>query len=90
MFEGTQETELIGSATMAVRGFKDLMVWEKSMDLVEQIYRLTSNFPKHETYGLSSQLQRAGVSIVANIAEGNGRDSTREFIHHLGQVGEER
>ena len=68
---------------MAVRGFKDLLVWQKSMDLIEQIYRLTQGFPKQETYGLSSQVQRAAVSVAANIAEGNGRDSTREYIHHL-------
>ena len=68
---------------MAVRGFKDLLVWQKSMDLIEQIYRLTQDFPKQETYGLSSQVQRAAVSIAANIAEGNGRDSTREYIHYL-------
>jgi four helix bundle protein len=68
---------------MAVRGFKDLVVWQKSMGLIEQIYRLTQGFPKQETYGLSSQVQRAAVSIAANIAEGNGRDSTREYIHHL-------
>jgi four helix bundle protein len=68
---------------MAVRGFKDLVVWQKSMDLVEKIYRLTQNFPKQETYGLSSQVQRAAVSVAANIAEGNRRDSTREYIHHL-------
>jgi four helix bundle protein len=68
---------------MAVRGFKDLVVWQKSMELIEHIYRLTTTFPKHETYGLSSQVQRAAVSVAANISEGNGRDSTREFIHHL-------
>jgi four helix bundle protein len=68
---------------MAVRGFKDLLVWQKSTDLIEQIYRITHCFPKQETYGLSSQVQRAAVSVAANIAEGNGRDSTREYIHHL-------
>jgi four helix bundle protein len=68
---------------MAVRGFKELIVWQKSMDLIEDVYRLTQTFPKHETYGLSSQMQRAAVSIAANIAEGNGRDSTKEYIHHL-------
>src|SRR5688500_5913276 len=68
---------------MAVRGFKGLVVWQKAMDLIEEIYRLTQGFPKQETYGLSSQLQRAAVSVAANIAEGNGRDSTKEYIHHL-------
>ena len=68
---------------MQVRSFKDLIVWQKSIDLVEEVYRLTRGFPKHELYGLVSQLQRAIVSVAANIAEGNGRDSTKEYIHHL-------
>jgi len=68
---------------MTVRGFKGLIVWQKSIDLIDEVYRLTRLFPKSETYGLSSQMQRASVSIAANIAEGNGRDSTKEYIHHL-------
>lgn len=68
---------------MSVRGFKDLLVWQKAMDLIEEVYRLTQTFPKQETYGLSTQIQRAAVSIAANIAEGNGRDSTKEYVHHL-------
>ena len=68
---------------MAIRSYKDLLVWQKSIELVDGIYRLTRAFPKSETYGLSSQIQRAAVSVAANIAEGSGRDSTKEFIHHL-------
>jgi four helix bundle protein len=68
---------------MAIRSYKDLLVWQKSIDLVDEIYRLTRRYPKSETYGLSSQMQRAAVSVAANIAEGSGRDSTKEFIHHL-------
>lgn len=68
---------------MGIRSFKDLIVWKKSIDLIDDIYRLTHQFPKSETYGLSSQVQRAAVSVAANIAEGNGRDSTKEYIHHL-------
>jgi len=68
---------------MTIRSYKDLMVWQKSIDLIDDIYRLCRSFPKSETYGLSSQLQRAAVSVAANIAEGSGRDSTKEFIHHL-------
>jgi four helix bundle protein len=68
---------------MAIRSYKDLQVWQKSIDLVDETYRLTRGFPKSETYGLSSQLQRAAVSVAANIAEGSGRESTKEFIHHL-------
>lgn len=68
---------------MAIRSYKDLVVWQRSIDLIDDIYRLTRSFPKSETYGLSSQVQRAAVSVAANIAEGSGRDSTKEFIHHL-------
>lgn len=68
---------------MTVRSYKDLLVWQKSIDLIDDVYRLCRVFPKSETYGLSSQIQRAAVSVAANIAEGSGRDSTKEFIHHL-------
>ncbi|HZN34330.1 MAG TPA: four helix bundle protein [Pirellulaceae bacterium] len=68
---------------MAISSFKDLIVWQKSIELIEEVYRLSATFPKQETYGLSSQLQRAAVSIAANIAEGSGRHSTKEYVHHL-------
>jgi four helix bundle protein len=68
---------------MAIRSFKDLIVWQRSIQMIDEIYRLAREFPKSETYGLSSQMQRAAVSVAANIAEGNGRDSTKEYIHHL-------
>ncbi|MBE9191503.1 four helix bundle protein [Gloeocapsopsis crepidinum LEGE 06123] len=51
--------------------------------MAEEVYRLTQSFPKQEMYGLSSQMQRAAVSIPSNIAEGHGRDSTKEFLHFL-------
>ncbi len=66
-----------------VNSYRDLMVWQASIDLVEQVYCLTGYFPKMEMYGLSSQIQRAAVSIPSNIAEGHARDSTKEFLHHL-------
>lgn len=53
------------------------------MDLVEDVYNLTKQFPREETYGLTSQIRRAVVSIPSNIAEGQGRNSTKEFLHHL-------
>ncbi|WP_396133608.1 four helix bundle protein [Chamaesiphon sp. OTE_75_metabat_556] len=53
------------------------------MEVAEQVYRLTAEFPKSEIYGLSSQMRRAAVSIPSNIAEGQGRDSTKEFLHFL-------
>lgn len=68
---------------MAGQRYRDLMVWQKSMRLVTDVYRMTENFPKAEMYGLASQLKRSVVSVPSNIAEGQGRDSTREFIHHL-------
>ena len=59
--------------------YKDLIVWQKGIALVSQVYRLTQAFPKEELYGLTSQLRRAAVSIPSNLAEGQGRLSTREF-----------
>ena len=68
---------------IVIRSYRDLDVWEKAMDLVVGCYRTCNAFPKAELYGLSSQLQRAAVSIPANIAEGHGRSHTREYLHHL-------
>jgi four helix bundle protein len=68
---------------MSISSYQDLKVWQVSMDVVEQIYRLTHNFPKHEVYGLTSQIQRAAVSLPSNIAEGHARDSTKEFLYHV-------
>lgn len=59
--------------------YRDLKVWQSSIDLAERIYRLTANFPTSELYGLSSQLRRASVSVASNIAEGWGRRSRREY-----------
>ena len=63
--------------------YKDLIVWQKSMELARIIYRLTSRFPRDEVFGLTNQIKRAVVSIPSNIAEGFGRGSDREFIHFL-------
>jgi four helix bundle protein len=63
--------------------FRDLIVWQKSIDLVTGIYRLSHSFPDFERYGLASQMQRAAVSIAANIAEGQGRNSKPQFITFL-------
>jgi four helix bundle protein len=63
--------------------FRDLIVWQRAIQLSTAIYRLTTDFPKEETYGLTSQLRRAGVSVASNIAEGYGRASTREYKRFL-------
>ena len=68
---------------MVRKTYRELMVWQKSMQLVTNIYESTECFPKSELFGLSSQLRRAVVSVPSNIAEGQGRDSTKEFVHHL-------
>lgn len=69
---------------MAISNYQDLIVWQKSMDLAVECYKVMECFPKIEMYGLCSQMRRAVVSISSNISEGQGRIHTREFIHHLG------
>lgn len=68
---------------MAIRSYQDLDVWRKAMDLVTEVYTLTQAFPREEMYGLTSQVRRAVVSIPANIAEGWGRKSRKEYIQFL-------
>jgi four helix bundle protein len=67
-----------------VQSYQDLVVWQKAMELVTEVYLSTASFPKDEIYGLTSQLRRAAVSIPANIAEGQGRLSPGEFCQFLG------
>ncbi len=64
--------------------YKELKVWQKSMDLVEIVYKFTTAFPKEEMYGLTSQLRRASLSVPVNIAEGHARNTTGEFLQFLG------
>ena len=66
-----------------MKGHRDLLVWQKSMGLVEEIYKLTRAFPKNETYGLATQMQRAAVSIPSNIAEGQALKQTQAYARHL-------
>ena len=68
---------------MKEQRFKKLGVWGKSMDFIEEIYKITNTFPNKETYGLTSQLRRAAVSIAMNIAEGSGSGSDNEFNRFL-------
>ncbi len=66
-----------------MRPHHKLDVWKKSVDFTVEIYRVTDSFPKEEKFGLTSQLRRASVSIAANVAEGAGRRSTKEFLNFL-------
>ena len=68
---------------MPVKDYRELIVWQKAMNFVEFVYRATANFPKEELYGLISQMRRAAVSIPSNIAEGQARNTTRDFLHFL-------
>ena len=65
------------------KGYRSLTVWERSMELAEEVYRLTKLMPDTERYGLISQMQRSAVSIPSNIAEGHSRTHTGDFLKHL-------
>src|SRR4051812_8340579 len=67
-------------------GFRDLIVWQRAVQMTVSIYGLTGKFPKEEMYGLTSQLRRAGVSVASNIAEGWGRQSSGEYKQFLGMA----
>ena len=68
---------------MGVVDYKELIIWQKSMDLVSEVYKLVKKLPREENYALSDQIRRASVSIPSNIAEGNSRDSTKEYGYFL-------
>jgi four helix bundle protein len=68
---------------MAGMNYRDLETWQKAMDMVQEVYEATRDFPKEEIYGLRSQIRRAAVSIPSNIAEGQGRESVKDFLRHL-------
>ena len=67
-----------------VQSFRDLVVWQRSMQLTAAVYRITKSFPREEVFGLASQIRRSAVSIPSNIAEGQGRLGTGEFRQFLG------
>ena len=73
-----------GVSNEAPRSHRELKVWQISLDLTETLYRITASWPKHEQYGLVSQVRRAAVSVPANIAEGAGRRTPGEFMHFVG------
>lgn len=68
---------------MGFNNYKHLLIWQKSMDLVEETYRLIKLLPQEETYALANQMRRAAVSIPSNIAEGQARKSKKDFIKFL-------
>src|SRR5438477_5251096 len=68
---------------MALRSYRELTVWQQAMELVLMVYRDSRSFPREELYGLTGQLRRAAISVPSNIAEGQGRRSTKEFLKHL-------
>src|SRR5437899_414738 len=70
-------------ASGPIRGYRDLIVWQDSMDLVVTVYRITATFPKEERYSLVNQLRRAAVSVPSNITEGHGRSRTGDYLRHL-------
>jgi four helix bundle protein len=72
---------------MAVpRNFRELIVWQKAIELVKAIYALTSRMPKSERFGLTNQIRRAAVSILSNIAEGNARQGRKDYLRFLGMA----
>ena len=66
-----------------IKNYRDLVVWQKAMDLTTMLYQIVRKLPKEETYALSDQMRRAAISIPSNIAEGFGRNSTKEYTHFL-------
>ncbi|NQU20275.1 MAG: four helix bundle protein [Candidatus Nealsonbacteria bacterium] len=66
-----------------IRSYRDLSVWQLGMELAEAACRLTDDFPPQQRYGLGSQLQRSAISVPANVAEGHGRDSTKQFLYDV-------
>ena len=68
---------------MKLKNYQELIVWQRAMDLVEEVYKSSRDFPREEIYGLTSQIRRAAVSVPSNIAEGQGRRTTSDFLRHL-------
>jgi four helix bundle protein len=67
----------------SIQSHRDLLVWQRGMDLVEASYQFVHQFPAHERYGLTQQLTRASISIPANIAEGHGRSTRKDYAHFV-------
>jgi four helix bundle protein len=81
--DGCTIGRMASSAAQTVRNHRDLVVWQRAIDLVECAYDISRRFPADERFGLTSQLRRAAVSVPSNIAEGHGRAHLAEYLHHL-------
>jgi len=68
---------------MKVKNYQELIAWQKAMDLVVQVYTISKAFPREEVYALTNQIRRAAISVPSNIAEGQGRRTTADFLRHL-------
>jgi four helix bundle protein len=68
---------------MLVNSYRDLIAWQRSFELIQEVYRLTASFPEEERFVLTTQLRKAAVSVAGNIAEGSGRFTSRDFLNFL-------
>lgn len=75
--------QVVSASNENIKTYKDLLVWQKSVELAVMTYKITADFPKNQQYSLVSQMERAAVSISSNIAEGAGRKGTKEFIQYI-------
>ena len=75
--------QLLTAVAMRVRDYRDLLVWQRAVDFVAEIYRISAQFPRTEQFGLTAQLRRASVSVAVNIAEGSGRATSRDLLNFL-------
>ena len=66
-----------------IKSYKDLLIWQKGIEITEKVYLITNNFPQNELFSLTNQIKRASVSISSNIAEGFGRNSTKSYMNFL-------
>jgi four helix bundle protein len=74
----------VKDSNTSMNNYKELKIWQKSVDLAVKVYQVTKDFPKEELYGITSQIRRSAVSIASNIAEGAGRNSKKDFNNFLG------
>ena len=82
-WEATFVRQFLTAVTMRVQDYRDLVVWQRAIDFVAEIYRLSARFPRDEQFGLTAQIRRASVSVTSNIAEGSGRATSRDLMNFL-------